>query len=219
MAKDPAINWYFDNWSGGTKLMSRFIKGCYMDLLDAQFHSGHLSLEEIKTVLGADFSAWSSLSKKFAVDETGKYFNERMEHEILKREKFSNKQKDRINKRWNKSGIDPGNTAVLPIIETGIETGTKTDSFEKSEKLFRESWWPSPEDVERFVVGCGGNKQKAEYFFNKYEALEWKMNGNPLKRWQSQVKNFLANWQTEKNNATKSNSAGNSAPTLNYDRP
>ena len=135
MAKDPAINWYFDNWAGGTKLMTRFIKGCYIDLLDAQFHNGHLSLEEIKIVLGADFSVWGSLSKKFAVDETGKYFNERLDHEILKRENFSNKQKERVNKRWNKSGIDSGNTMVLPIIETETEIEIKTGSFEKSEKL------------------------------------------------------------------------------------
>jgi hypothetical protein len=61
-----------------------------MDLLHAQFNSGHLSLEEIKTVLGSDFgAAWPALQKKFKVDDTGKFFNERCEEEQIKRANFT----------------------------------------------------------------------------------------------------------------------------------
>ena len=116
MAKDPAFLFYPGDWQGGTMTMSRHIKGCYLDLLVAQFNSGPLSLEEIKIVLGNDFAAWQgSLSKKFKQTETGLFFNERLEAEKTKRVEFSSKQKDRINKRWNKVGTPSGNTAVLPI--------------------------------------------------------------------------------------------------------
>lgn len=114
-SKDPAFLFYPNDWTGGTGILSRHLKGCYMDLLIAQFNHGHLSLEEIRTVLGTDFPAWNTLQKKFAQDATGKFFNERLETEILKRREFSKKQKDRIEKRWNKTPQSQfGNTAVLP---------------------------------------------------------------------------------------------------------
>lgn len=90
MAKDPAMLWYWSDWHSGTTTLSRFLKGCYMDLLHAQFNSGHLTLEEIKTVLGSDFgTAWPTIQKKFTVDEAGKYFNERLEEEQIKRANFT----------------------------------------------------------------------------------------------------------------------------------
>lgn len=90
MAKDPAMLWYWSDWHSGTTTFSRFMKGCYMDVLHAQFNSGRLTLEEIKTVLGSDFGqAWPTLQKKFVVDDTGKYFNERLELEKNKRAAFT----------------------------------------------------------------------------------------------------------------------------------
>src|SRR6478735_4673929 len=136
MAKDPAINWYFDNWGGGTKTMSRFLKGCYIDLLDAQFQCGHLSLDEIKHVLGADFSAWQTLQKKFKQDVHGNYYNERLDQEINKRIINSQKQSEKVKKRWDLyHSINNGNTTVIPNNEIGIETGI---SLGKSENLFFE---------------------------------------------------------------------------------
>jgi len=89
MAKDPAFLFYPGDWQGGTMTMSRFIKGCYIDLLVAQFNSGPLSLEEIRTVLGADFGqAWPSLQKKFK-QANSLFFNERLEVEKTKRTAYS----------------------------------------------------------------------------------------------------------------------------------
>lgn len=89
MAKDPALLWYFSDWNSGTALMSRFLKGCYMDLLHAQFNHGRLSLEEIKICLGSDFgTSWPALQKKFKQDENGLFFNERLEQEKIKRQNF-----------------------------------------------------------------------------------------------------------------------------------
>lgn len=94
MAKDPAFLFYPGDWLGGTITFSRFLKGCYMDLLMAQFNSGHLSLEEIKTVLGSDFGqAWPALRKKFATDQEGLFFNERLEVEKNARQKYVESRK------------------------------------------------------------------------------------------------------------------------------
>lgn len=97
MAKDPATLWYWDNWQGGTMTLSRHLKGCYIDLLNAQFNQGHLSLEEIKTVLGSDFgSSWPTLQKKFKQDHNGLFFNERADLEKNKRAAFTESRRNNL---------------------------------------------------------------------------------------------------------------------------
>lgn len=134
MAKDPAINWYFDNWGGGTFGMSRFHKGCYMDLLSAQYHMGHLSLEQIKNILGNDFSAWQILKIKFAQDENKNFFNERLATEVRKREKYSESRSKNRKKTHDEDMNNISKTHDCIYNETGIETGIGI--FEKYEKLF-----------------------------------------------------------------------------------
>lgn len=89
MAKDPAFLFYPGDWITGTMILSRHQKGCYMDLLIAQFNNGPLSFESIKTILGQDQAAWTVLSKKFKQDSEGNYYNERLVAEIEKRKKFT----------------------------------------------------------------------------------------------------------------------------------
>lgn len=97
MAKDPAILWYWSDWRGGTGTFTRHLKGCYMDLLDAQFNSGPLSMEEIRTVLGTDFGqAWPTLQKKFTATNAGLLYNERMEGEKEKRKRFTDSRRNNL---------------------------------------------------------------------------------------------------------------------------
>lgn len=140
MANDPAINWYFDNWDGGTKLMTRHQKGCYMDLLSAQFHNGPLSLENIKTVLGADFQAsWPVLSKKFT-EADGLFFNDRLEAERKKRVAYSeSRSKNRRGaKNDHMSNISSSYVDHMKNIP-GIETGTEN---EKQDEGYGEKGTP-----------------------------------------------------------------------------
>lgn len=97
MAKDPATLWYWNDWQGGTVTLTRHLKGCYIDLLHAQFNNGRMSLSQIKTVLGVDFgTAWPILLSKFKKDENDLYYNVRAEEEQLKRRNFN---KSRSNNR------------------------------------------------------------------------------------------------------------------------
>lgn len=97
MAKDPAVLWYWNDFHGGTVTLSRHLKGCYMDLLYAQFNSGRLSLAQIKTVLGVDFgTSWPILQAKFTKDENDRYYNQRAEDEKLKRQKFVQSRHDSL---------------------------------------------------------------------------------------------------------------------------
>lgn len=137
MAKDPAINWYFDNWAGGTKGMTRHQKGCYMDLLEAQFYLGPLSLEQVKNILGSDFNQWNFLSRKFETNQNGElFFNERLEAEKEKRRRYSESRKNGKAGRKKSHDLSHDNhmnnhTVITPGI--GIETGTekKDDGMEE----------------------------------------------------------------------------------------
>lgn len=88
MAKDPAFLFYPGDWMGGTMTLSRHQKGCYLDLLIAQFNNGPLSLETIKIVLGQDQATWTVLSSKFKQDSQGNFSNERLATEIEKRKEY-----------------------------------------------------------------------------------------------------------------------------------
>lgn len=96
MAKDPATLWYWNDWHGGTITFSRHLKGCYMDLLHAQFNGGRLSLAQIKTILGVDFGLWPLLQEKFIKDDNDKYYNQRAEFEKEKRRLFTESRRKNL---------------------------------------------------------------------------------------------------------------------------
>ena len=136
MAKDPAMLWYWGDWHSGTVLMSRFLKGCYMDLLHAQFNSGRLSLEEIKMVLGSDFGqAWPTIQKKFAVDQTGKYFNERLELEKNKRAAFTASRK----KNLESSHMEPHMDKRMGIHKDNINGNGNSNVFQTKKESFTKN--------------------------------------------------------------------------------
>lgn len=103
MAKDPAFLFYPGDWMGGTATFNRTHKGAYMDLLMAQFNYGHMTLEDIKTILNGDFEAmWESkLKSKFVQDEDGLYYNARLELEKEKRQKFTESRRGNLKGKDN----------------------------------------------------------------------------------------------------------------------
>lgn len=150
MAKDPAFLFYPGDFQGGTMTMSRHLKGCYLDLLIAQFNTGALSLEEIRNVLGNDFAAWGTLQKKFKADEAGKFFNEKLRAEILKRQVFVKSQSEKGSKggRPKKPGVKLGLSPPQSNKESGIEN-------ENSLKGDARGIPPSQSMVEEIFVKCG----------------------------------------------------------------
>lgn len=132
MAKDPAMLWYWNDWQGGTATLSRHLKGCYIDILHAQFNSGPLSLEEIKTVLGADFVAWHTLSKKFQQTPAGLFFNERLEAEKIKRQNFCE------SRRNNKEGKTLDATSEKHMINHMENENRNANKIEKEKGVVGE---------------------------------------------------------------------------------
>lgn len=106
MAKDPAFLFYPGDWLGGTMTFNRHHKGAYMDLLMAQFNQGRMTLQDVKDVLGVDFDTmWDQkLKAKFKEDETGKFFNERLDLEKSKRTNFTNSRKKNLTHKDEHTG-------------------------------------------------------------------------------------------------------------------
>lgn len=156
MGKDPAFLFYPGDWMGGTSLMNRYEKGCYMDLLMAQFHNGHLSIDDIKILLGdADYEKyWPRLSKKFKIDSDGMYYNERLEEEKNKRSGYTesrrvNRKKSEENKHMSDHMTNHMNEHMIQhmenenenrnkdIKEKGVQ-GEKPTAAEKRQELAKE---------------------------------------------------------------------------------
>ena len=100
MAKDPAFLFYPNDWLGGTMGMSLEEKGAYIDLLVMQWNCHRIANAHAKRLMGD--ALWESIKSKFAKDNEG-YFNERLEAERKKRQKFSAKQSQNAKKRWGES--------------------------------------------------------------------------------------------------------------------
>lgn len=156
MAKDPAFLFYPGDWLGGTMLLTRHQKGCYIDLLMAQFNSGPLSLDHIKIVLGQDQAVWTVLQEKFKKDNSGKFFNEKLATEIEKRKQYS------VSRSGNRSGKSKKESHV--------------QSYEKDMKVHMED---VNEDVNEIELNKGGVGEKIYRSFahlsltvTQFESLE-----------------------------------------------
>lgn len=85
MSKDPAVLFYTGDFLVGTMKMNYAQKGKYIQLLCLQHQDGHLSEDDMLSVCG-DYD--EKIFSKFVKDENGRYYNERMEQESIKRRRF-----------------------------------------------------------------------------------------------------------------------------------
>lgn len=108
MSKDPAFLFYPNDYIGGTMGMTFEEKGAYMELLMMQFNRGHMTTHMIGQTVG---QIWDTIQVKFTQDEKGLWYNERLEEEKSKRQKFSESRRNNVsgknqysNKKKKKSG-------------------------------------------------------------------------------------------------------------------
>lgn len=116
--KDFAFLFYVNDWAGGTQWLTRLQRGAYIDLLLYQVNNTCFSLEEVKSILGADFEhCWSVLERKFQ-QENGKFYNEKMRKVLESRQKFT---QSRRNNRLGKVKKQVKNTRKTLVKQVGNE--------------------------------------------------------------------------------------------------
>lgn len=90
MAKDPAFLFYSQDFLVGTMAMPLDERGKYITILCYMHQNGHISEETIRLLVG---SISDMLRLKFKQDSLGLFYNERMDLEVEKRNKFTESRK------------------------------------------------------------------------------------------------------------------------------
>lgn len=111
---DPAILFYTSDFLTGTMFFTDEQVGKYIRLLCAQHLTGHLTRQQVlKICLTED----KDILDKFKIDDEGKYYNPRLEEEIIKRRNFSaSRAKNRLGK--TKAATEPENQTPEPKTTT-----------------------------------------------------------------------------------------------------
>lgn len=202
MAKDPAFLFYPGDWMGGTITFTRAHKGAYMDLLMAQFNGGHLTLDDVKMILGNDFDfMWEQkLKSKFKVDSNGCFYNVRLEEEKDKRKSYTQ------SRRNNLSGIsDVGNTHMVHHMGKHMENENENiNTIKKRVPKTKESTskkyrFKAPDifEVEAYFRENGYKPEVGQTAFEYYRIANWHdSKGSPVKNWKQKMHSV---WFKEEN--------------------
>lgn len=205
--KDPAMLFYTSDFLTGVTLLNMKERGQYITLLCLQQQLGHMTLKQMQTAVGKMSEA---LMAKFLKDEDGLYYNRRADIEINKRKAHSDKQRENVQKRWNKTntaevpehipneyhGIYDGITTVIPL-----ENENEKIKLNTSENVGNEETKFIPPTVEEVRAYCiqRNNSVDAQRFVDFYTANGWVQGKGkkPIKDWKAAVRT----WERGKTNA------------------
>ncbi len=170
MSKDPAFLFYGDNFMSGTMFLSDDQVGKYIRLICAQHLTGHIHEKDmLKICKTHDIDIWS----KFTKDQDGKYYNLRLEQEIMKRKAFSE------SRSHNRKGKGK-NTRITSVKHLGNENGIiNEDIFLEYCKEFLKEKYISLEV-----------SLKAKY--NQWKEAGWKDGyDKEIKNWKTKIQNTI----------------------------
>lgn len=198
--KDPAFLFYPADWMGGTMTMSRAHKGAYMDLLMCQFNQGHMTYDDVKTILGTDYETmWEKLKTKFITDDAGLYYNKKLNDEILKRKSFTD------SRRKNLEGKHPHmEPHMVPHTDKRMVNVNEDDNVIKDEtdnkgtikgkKGKKEFTPPTIEEFKKYFVENGFTEELATRAYKGYEAADWHdSEGKKISSWKQKAQHVWFN--------------------------
>ena len=154
MAKDPAFLFYASDFLTGIQDLTMEERGQYITLLCIEHQKGRLSKKLIKIVVG-DVS--TDVLSKFKRDESGLYYNERLEGEIDKRKQHSDKQRTRALDGWKKRKESHSDATALPQ-ETPIAHEPIKQNGVNVDLLFNEL--PNTSHIETIAMRTGMTKER-----------------------------------------------------------
>ncbi len=181
MSKNPAFLFYPNDFIAGTNLMTNEQVGKYIRLLCYQYGQGHLSEEDMIVVCG---SYDKKIFSKFKQDEDGNYYNERLEEEMLKRQKYCDAQTKNVKKRWGNNDTTVYTVVDTTVLPTNIPSGNENinedinnidnDNNNLYFQRFNIFWekYPKKRDKERALCAFLRIKPSEELFEQIMNALE-----------------------------------------------
>lgn len=184
MAKDPAFLFYPNDFTSGTRFMTNEQVGKYIRLLCANFDIGHLDEKHMLMICETyDLDIFS----KFNRDSEGKYYNQRLEDEKIKRKNYCS---SRSKNRTSKNNIC---NSYVPHMENENENiNNNKEKGVKGEKQKRPTFEEILEYCKERNKGVDAVK-----FYNYYESNGWKVGKNPMKNWKAAVHTWEKNSETQ----------------------
>lgn len=126
----PAVLFYSQDFLAGVADMTYEERGAYITLLAYQNVHGHMSRKYIERVCPG---CPSYVLDKFIEDADGNLYNERMQMEIDRRNRFKKSREKNLKQNVSTDmgsdmGLDIGNRYGAPIWDTDMETETETET-------------------------------------------------------------------------------------------
>lgn len=179
MAKEDFCFTYYDGDAArDTTHMNRLERGAYHDIVISQRKFGHLSLDQVKKILGRDFvECWPAVELIVKVDAEGKFFIEWLEMSIKKMRAHSKKQSQNVTKRYqNSTKPIPNEQTVTPLEDgdgngDGIVIENKKEREEKNDS--RETPDFSRPDVEGDELIFPINTTPAKELWAHWKKYRW----------------------------------------------
>lgn len=152
MSKDPAVLFYTSDFLSGTFTMTNEQVGMYIRLLCLQHQKGSRLTEQ--DMIHVCTTYVDLVFDKFVKDEDGRYYNERMEEETLRRKKFCESRRASRMSHVRQTCVERTETAT----ETGIEAVTEKKQPIKPSFDFEAIWKKYPSN------GRVGKKKSLTHF-------------------------------------------------------
>ncbi len=201
MAKDPAFLFYPGDYLRDTQCLSEKSQVAYDRIMcehmrnicityeQLNFFTKRLSEEEKKEVL----MLLRKTKDGYQIEWVAESISKRMAYSESRR-----KNKQGKTKIICESYVNHMENAIVNENKDEILLG-------KSENLF-----PKITEVERVFLQQGGTKEMALAFFNRYEAVEWKIRGSTITNYPTLIGTFIINWHKNEthgshNGSSKSN--------------
>jgi uncharacterized protein YdaU (DUF1376 family) len=185
--KDPAFLFYPNDYIGGTMGMSFEEKGAYIEILMMQFNRGHMTEHMIRHTVG---QLWDKLMVKFIKDESGLYYNERLEIEIDKRKNYVQSRRNNVLGTNQYTKKEPKNIGHMSNhMENRNENENKdVNTDEKPKRDKKQFVAPKIEEVKLYFKENSYTEQAAEKMFNYYSVADWKdSTGKQVKNWKQKA--------------------------------
>ena len=122
MAKDPAFLFYSSDFLVGTYTMTDEQVGQYVRLLCLQHQHGHLDESTMQLICQLD----NSIMAKFKVDESGCYYNERLDEEVDRRNTYTESRRKNAQPKHTESICKAHAQHMDKHMETVTVTNTPT---------------------------------------------------------------------------------------------
>ena len=180
--KNPAVMWYPTDFLHGTNWLTDKEFTQYTRIINFQHDQGkskHFTMRQLKDICKGKVPEQAVLDK-LVQDSNGRYYNQRMEDEIMKRKDYSEHMTMKAHKRWSGEKKEPEEEPKKEVKPRNVFTP------------------PTVEQVQEYAASINF-PINAERFIEYYSAEDWMIKGKRIASW----KKCVVTWKNHDKDAVK----------------